>query len=166
MAEQCSFVDIITMSIWIVQTWWWDNYMVEWSIITGVLIFVVIAYYRDLLRRSFVSFSSVISFISNTEAENAIVRSLLFFNAMHFLLRLIIINLTAYAKNIEWQLAIPIVVHICLPLVVGWLWGRSRHTWYTWGLLLIYSSALLWQGFFVLPVYCLIKLALVFRTIK
>lgn len=166
MAEMFSFTDIILMSIQIVRTWWWSGYFAQWIIFTVILVLLIIYHYRELLRRSFVSLRGSISFFSSTEAENAIVRSVLFFNAMQFLLRLISINLTNYAKDVNFTLAIPIGVHILLPLAVAYGWGKVQHTAVAFGIMLVYSSALLWQGFFVLPLFSAVKMFVGFTKLR
>ena len=166
MAESFSFLDIILMSIQIVRTWWWSGYFAQWIIFTVILVLLIIYHYRELLRRSFVSLRGSISFFSSTEAENAIVRSVLFFNSMQFLLRLISINLTNYAKDVDFMLAIPIGVHILLPLAVAYGWGKVQHTAIAFGIMLIYSSALLWQGFFVLPLFSAVKMLIGFTKLR
>lgn len=158
MAESFGFLDIILMSIWIVQTWWWDNYFVPWVVFTVLIPLFLIYYYRELLRKTFVSFRSTISFFSTREAENAIVKSVLFFNAMQFLLRLIIINLNSYAKDVDLMILATIGIHICLPLAVAWVWGKVSHTTTAYVILLVYSSALLWQGYFIIPAFCIYKI--------
>ena len=166
MAESFSFLDIILMSIQIVRTWWWSGYFAQWIIFTVLLVLLIIYHYRELLRRSFVSLRGSISFFSSTEAENAIVRSVLFFNAMQFLLRLISINLTNYAKDVNLAILIPIGVHILLPLGVAYGWGKVQHTAIAFGIILIYSSALLWQGYFVLPVFSAVKMLIGFTKLR
>ena len=160
MAESFGVLDILLMPIWIVQVWFWDGYFAQWIIFTALLVLLPLYHYRELLRRSFVSLRGSISFFSSEEAENAIVRSVLFFNAMQFLLRLISINLNNYAKDVDFALAIPIGVHILLPLGVAYGWGKVAHSVIAFGIMLVYSSTLLWQGFFVLPVFCVFKMLL------
>jgi hypothetical protein len=165
MAESFSFTDIILMSITIARTWWWDSYFVLWVVFTVLLPLVVIYYYRELLRKTCVSCRGNIFSGLGLEAENAIVKGVLFFNAMQFLLRLIIINLTSYAKDVDFMILVPIGVHILLPLLVAWIWGRVTHTLTAYVILLIYSSALLWQGFFIIPAFCVLKILTGFRNL-
>jgi hypothetical protein len=162
MAESFSFTDIILMSIWIVQTWFWDGYFVPWVVSTVAIAVILIFTYSELLRKAFVSCGGSISFFTSYEAETAVVRSILFFNAMQFLIRLIIINSTASMKSVDFSLAIPIGVHILLPLAVAVAWGNLQHTQIAFGVLLVYSSTLLWSGFFIIPAFCVYKIILRF----
>ena len=165
MAEMFSFTDIVLMSISITQTWWWDNYFAPWVTFTVLIPLFLIYYYRELLRKSFVSIWSTITFFTTKDAETAIVRSALFFNSMQFLLRLIIINLNSYAKDVDLMILFPIGVHIVLPLVVAWVWGKVSHGTTVYVILLVYSAALLWQGFFIIPAFCVYKILIGFRNL-
>lgn len=158
MAEMFSFTDIILMSIWIARTWFWDNYFAPWVTFTVLIPLFLMYYYRELLRKSFVSIWSTITFFTTKEASTAIVRGVLFFNAMQFLLRLIAINLNSYAKDVDLLILATIGIHICLPLAVAWLWGKVSHTTTAYVILLVYSSALLWQGWFIIPAFCVYKI--------
>jgi len=165
MSEMFSFTDILLMSISITRTWFWDAYFVPWVVFTVLIPLFLIYYFRELLRKAFVSFGSTVTFFSSKEAETAIVRGALFFNAMQFLLRLIIINLTSYAKDVDLMILFPIGIHICLPLAVAWVWGYKKEGNYAYFILLVYSSALLWQGFFIIPVFCLYKIIKAFAKL-
>lgn len=165
MAEMFSFTDIVLMSISITRTWFWDNYFVSWVVITVLIPLFLIYVYRELVRKSFVSIWSTITFFSTAEASTAFVRATLFFNAMQFLLRLIIINLNSYAKDVDLMILFAIGVHICLPLAVAWVWGKVSHSTTAYVILLIYSSALLWQGFFIIPAFCVYKIFIAFRNL-
>ena len=154
MAESFSFVDIISMSVWITQTWFWDNYMVWWILITLGTISSLVYYNRDNLTLIYRSRTGL-KLYNNQDLENTFVRSVLIFNSVHFLLRLIIINLNGYEKDVGAVVLATLVIHICLPLFVAWVWPNVTHNLVAYGLLLVYSSSLLWQGFFVLPIYCL-----------
>lgn len=162
MAEMFSVTDILLMSISIVRVWWWSGYFVPWVIFTVLIPLFLIYYYRELLRKSFVSIWSTVTFFTTKEAETAIVRSVLFFNSMQFLLRLIIVNLNNYAKDVDLMILFPIGVHILLPLMVAFVWGKVSHTTTAFLIMLLYSSALLWQGFFILPAFCVYKILLGF----
>lgn len=166
MAEMFTVTEILLMSISITRTWWWDNYFAPWVTFTVLIPLFLMYYYRELLRKSFVSIWSTITFFTTKEASTAIVRGVLFFNAMHFLLRLIIINLNSYAKDVDLMILVSIGIHICLPLAVAWGWGKVNHTTTAYVILLIYSSALLWQGFFIIPAFCVYKIFMGFKNIK
>ena len=166
MAEMLTVTEILLMSISITRTWWWDNYFAPWVTFTVLIPLFLMYYYRELLRKSFVSIWSTITFFTTKEASTAIVRGVLFFNAMHFLLRLIIINLNSYAKDVDLMILVSIGIHICLPLAVAWGWGKVNHTTTAYVILLIYSSALLWQGFFIIPAFCVYKIFMGFKNIK
>ena len=165
MAEMFSFTDIVLMSISITRTWFWDNYFAQWVTFTVLIPLFLMYYYRELLRKSFVSIWSTITFFTTKEASTAIVRGALIFNAMQFLLRLIIINLNSYSKDVDLMILFPIGVHILLPLVVAWVWGKVSHGTTAYLILLIYSSALLWQGFFIIPAFCVYKILIGFRNL-
>jgi len=165
MAEMFSVTDIVLMSISIVRVWWWSGYFVPWVIFTVLIPLFLIYYYRELLRKSFVSIWSTVTFFTTKEAETAIVRGVLFFNAMQFLFRLIVINLNNYAKDVDLMILFPIGVHILLPLVVAWVWGKVSHTTTAFVVMLVYSSALLWQGFFIIPAFCVYKILMGFRNL-
>lgn len=165
MAESFGFLDIVLMSIWIVQTWFWDAYFTPWVTFTVLIPLFLFYYYRELLRKAFVSFGSTISFFSSAAAETAIVRGALFFNAIQFTLRLIIINMTSYAKDVDLMILATIGIHIVLPLAVAWVWGKVSHGTTAYVILLVYSSALLWQGFFIIPAFCVYKLMMKFRNL-
>ena len=155
MAESFSFVDIILMSIWIVQVWFWDNYVVWWILITLGTSSSLVYYNRGILTLFFRSLRSPLTLYNKQDLENAFVHAVLIFNSVHFLLRLIIINLNGYEKDAGAEILATLVIHICLPLSVAWVWPNVTHNLLAYGLLLVYSSSLLWQGFFVLPFYCL-----------
>lgn len=165
MQEMFSFTDIVLMSISITRTWWWDNYFATWVAFTVLIPLFLFYYYRELLRKSFVSIWSTITFFTTKDAENAIVKGALFFNAMHFLLRLIVINLNSYAKDVDLIILVTIGIHICLPLTVAWVWGKVSHGTTAYVILLLYSSALLWQGFFIIPAFCVYKILIGFRNL-
>ena len=165
MAESFGFLDIVLMSISITQTWFWDNYFAPWVTFAVLIPLFLMYYYRELLRKSFVSIWSTITFFTTKDAETAIVRSALFFNSMQFLLRLIIINLNNYAKDVDLMILFPIGVHIVLPLVVAWVWGKVAHGTTVYVILFIYSSALLWQSFFIIPAFCVYKILMGFRNL-
>ena len=158
MAEMFSFAEIILMSISIFRTWIWDGYLGQWIVYTVLLVFIIIYHYRELLRKTLVSRRGNIFSGLGLDAETAIVRSVLFFNSMQFLLRLISINLNNYAKDVDLAILIPIGVHILLPLAVAYGWGKVEHTATAFGIMLIYSSALLWSGWFVIPVFSAVNM--------
>lgn len=162
LVEMFSFTDIVFMSISIVRVWWWSGYFVPWVIFTSVITLFLIYYYREILRKACVSCRGTVNFVQSKDVDTSIVRSVLFFNAIQFVLRLIVINFNNYEKDVDFMIFFPIGVHIVLPLVVAWVWGKFSHGPTAFFLLLIYTSALLWQGFFVVPVFCFFKLLTAF----
>jgi len=158
MAESFGFLDIVLMSIWIVQTWFWDAYFTPWVTFTVLIPLFLIYYYR----RGSNGYKPIgtISFL-----RVPIIRSVLFFNALQFTLRLIIINLNSYAKDVDLIILATIGIHICLPLAVAWVWGKVGHTTTAYVILLVYSSALLWQGWFIIPAFCVYKIMIKFRNL-
>ena len=165
MAESFGFTEILLMSIFITRTWFWDSYFVPWVVFTVLIPLGTFYYYRELLRKTFVSLWSTITFFRTKEAENAIVKGVLFFNAMQFLLRLIIINLNSYAKDLDLMILATIGIHIIVPLTVAWVWGKVSHSITAYVILLVYSSALLWQGFFIIPAFCVYKIIMGFAKL-
>ena len=153
MAESFSFTDIITMSIWILQTWIWDGYLLYWIAVSLGSLGQSVYYNRDLLRQVIASKS--VQLYDTKEATNALVRAVLIFNALQFSARLVIINLNGYNRKVGAEILATLFIHICLPLAVAWYWPRVTQNLLAYVVLLVYSSSLLWQGFFVLPVFCL-----------
>ena len=153
MAESFSFTDIITMSIWILQTWIWDGYLLYWIAVSLGSLGQSVYYNRDLLRQVIASKS--VQLYDTKEATNALVRAVLIFNALQFSARLVIINLNGYNRKVGAEILATLFIHICLPLAVAWYWQRVTQNLLAYVVLLVYSSSLLWQGFFVLPVFCL-----------
>ena len=172
MAEQFTVLEIITMSVTILRTWIWDNYIITWSITTAVflILFILDVY---LSKRC-----NICSNFYNL--PNSIVVFGFTLNIIHYVVRFVYIHLDMYSESErEGDVWLGVSLHIFAPLVVLilalWLNGIEFYpkkyplcdvVTYAELVLLAYTSALLWQGFFIVPLYYLTKVAAKFTVLQ
>ena len=159
MAEQFTAEEIITMPVTILRTWIWDNYLVAWSIATAVFLalWVLEVYLAKKCEYS----------IYNNIEPTVLVFGISL-NVFHYAVRFAIIHTHMYStsEREEDNLAAGILIHIVAPIVVlvaallCYFYAECKGTYpladirvYARILLFVYASALLWQGFFIIPLY-------------
>lgn len=169
MAEQFTVLEILTMPVTILLTWIWDNYVITWSITTAVflILFIVDVYCAPKCKCNLYD-----------DLPNSVVIFGFTLNITHYAVRFVYIHLDAYSESErEGDVWLGVSLHIFAPIVVLvlalWL---NRIAFdpkkpilcnvVTYGelILLAYTSALLWQGFFILPLYYLTKIAAKFTV--
>ena len=170
MAEQFTAEEIITMPVTILRTWMWDNYLVTWSIATAV--FLALWVLEVYLAKRYDQYLQNKGSKTRCSIYNNIEPTVLVFgislNVVHYAVRFIAIDTDMYSTSEREKdnLYIGILIHIVAPIVVlvtallCYFYAECKGKYpladirvYARILLFVYASTLLWQGFFIIPLY-------------
>jgi len=169
MAEQFTALEIITMPVTILRTWAWDNYIIAWSITTAVflILFILDVYFAQKCKCNLY-----------VNLPDSVVIFGFALNITHYAVRIGYVHLDMYSESErEGNVILSILLHIIAPivmLIIALLLNKIPESdkypicdFSTYGeiILLIYTSALLWQGFFILPLYYLTKISAKFARV-
>ena len=159
MAEQFTAEEIITMPVTILLTWIWDNYLVTWSIATAVFLALWVLEVYLAKKCGYTIYNNI---------EPTVLVFGISLNVFHYAVRFAAIHTDMYSTSERDQdnLAAGILIHIVAPIVVlvtallCYFYAECKGKYpltdirvYARILLFVYASTLLWQGFFIIPLY-------------